>query len=335
MNKLILTTKILMILLISVSLASCRNSQPQTNSNQANTSQITTSVKTEENLTEETKETKVTLTSASANWQKNNHIHNITVHPHDPNIIYVATHHGIILKDETGKWFQVGNNKSDFMSFITDPNDHNKLYGSGHPPNGGNMGFVVSEDGGENWQEKSLPGVDFHGLAISPSDPNIFYGWIASSSDGKKGLFLSSDNGKTWQKQQGNGLSETPFNLVVDPVDYKMVFATTRLGIYQSKDQGNNWELITENSDNPIVGLLLVKEDNKVVMYGYRVADGNSGIVKSEDYGKNWDLVTSEIEGIILYLVSAPSQPEIFYAANDKNIIFQSVDSGKTWKKLS
>lgn len=335
MNKLTLKPKIVIILLTSVFLVSCGNSQSQSYSHQTNSPQATTSAKIEENLTKKTQKTKVTLTSVSTNWKQNNHIHNLAVHPHDANIIYAATHHGIMLKDETGKWFQVGNNQSDFMSFISDPNDHNKLYGSGHPPHGGNLGFVVSEDGGENWQEKSLPGVDFHGLAISPTDPNIFYGWIASSSDGKKGLFLSSDNGKTWQQQQGNGLSEPPFNLVVDPVDYKTVFATTRLGIYQSKDQGNNWELITSNSNDPIAGLLLVKEDNKVVMYGYRVADGKSGIVKSEDYGKNWDLVTSEIEGIILYLVSAPSQPEIFYAANDKNMIFQSVDSGKTWKKLN
>jgi hypothetical protein len=333
MNNLNLTTKILMMGLISISLASCSNSQPQTNADQTNISQEVTSVKTEE--TKENKENKVTLTSAPTNWQENNHIHNIAVHPHDANIIYAATHYGIMLKDETGKWFQVGNNKSDFMSFITDPNDHNKLYGSGHPPDGGNMGFVISEDGGENWQQKSLPGVDFHGLAISPSDPNIFYGWIASSSDGKRGLFLSSDNGETWQQQQENGLNETPLNLVVDPVDDKIVFATTRLGIYESKDQGNNWELITTNSDNPIVGLLLVKKDEKVLMYGYQVSDGNSGIVKSEDYGKTWNLVTSDIEGIILYLVNAPSQPEIFYAANDKNTVFKSVDSGKTWEKLN
>lgn len=331
MNNLIFKNQVLIILLISISLAACSNSQPQINSNQTDTYPLNTSEKKEENP----QKTQVSLTPVYANWQENNHIHNLGVHPHDANIIYAATHHGIMLRDETGKWFQVGNNKSDFMSFLTDPNDHNKLYGSGHPPKGGNMGFVVSEDGGENWHEKSLPGVDFHGLAIATSNPNIFYGWIASSSEGKKGLFLSSDNGTTWQKQQGNGLREYPINLVVDPVDHNIVFATTRLGIYQSKDNGNNWQLIPTTTNKPIVGLSLVKEGEQVVMYGYLVADGNSGIVKSKDYGKNWEIITSKIEGIILHLVSAPSQPKIFYAANDKNMIFQSVDSGKTWQKLN
>lgn len=339
-----------LILIVALFLSSCSNSQVlvngqsdqpnniPTNNNPVTTNPTVTNTNAKTNTANTTQintnKKSLTVTPVPADWQKNNHIHGIAVHPHDPNIVYLATHHGIVLRDESNKWLQVGKDRSDFMSFVADINDHNKLYGSGHPPAGGNMGFVVSEDGGETWQQKSLPGVDFHGLAIAPSDSNIFYGWIASSQDGKQGLFTSTDAGKTWQSKQANGLQEHPFSLVVDPIDANIVFATTGVGLYQSKDGGDNWQLIP-NSNGLIISLSLVKEGEKVVMYGYQFAQENSGIVKSQDYGKNWQGLSSEIAGPILYLANAPSQPEIFYGVNDQNVVFKSVDRAKTWQMLN
>lgn len=327
-----------LILIATLLLTSCSNSQLLGNDSQKNNIPVAnspvSSSTTPANTNPANNEKSLTLTPMPADWQKNNHIHGIAVHPHDPNIVYLATHHGIVLRDESGKWLQVGKDNSDFMSFIADVNDHNKLYGSGHPPTGGNMGFVVSEDGGETWQQRSLPGVDFHGLALSPSQPNIFYGWIASSQDGKKGLFSSTDAGKTWQPKQSNGLEEHPFSLVVDPINPNTIFATTGLGLYESKDGGDNWQLIP-NNNGLIISLSMVKEGERVIMYGYQFAQENSSIVKSEDYGKTWQVLSPQIPGPILYLTAAPSQPEIFYGVNDQNIVFQSVDRGKNWQILN
>jgi photosystem II stability/assembly factor-like uncharacterized protein len=85
----------------------------------------------------------------------------------------------------------------------------------------------------------------------------------------------------------------------------------------------------------PVIGLALVKEENKMAMYGYRMLGASSGIYKSVDGGTNWQAVSKDVEGTILYLAVAPSNPDVMYAVNEENTVFQSVDRGKTWKALS
>jgi hypothetical protein len=41
----------------------------------------------------------------------------------------------------------------DFMGFTPHPSDPATLYSSGHPAGGGNLGFIVSEDGGGSWTQ--------------------------------------------------------------------------------------------------------------------------------------------------------------------------------------
>ena len=82
------------------------------------------------------------------------------------------------------------------MGFTGDRTNGQRFYSSGHPATGGNLGFRISENGGEDWQLISMAGVDFHALGISSSNPKVLYGWASS---GAKGLFVSSDSGKTWK----------------------------------------------------------------------------------------------------------------------------------------
>ncbi|MGK7872297.1 MAG: F510_1955 family glycosylhydrolase [Xenococcaceae cyanobacterium] len=324
--------------ILSISLISCTSPKVESSEKEEPPPKP---VATETNVqpTEEAKVSQtpqVTLTAAPSNWREKNHIHSIKVAPHNPNHLYVATHHGILLRNDEGEWFQVGTNRSDFMSFVAHPTDDRRFYGSGHPPTGGNMGFIFTEDGGENWLQKSLPGVDFHALAIAPSNPDIFYGWVASSTKGEHGLLWSSDGGKSWQEQKARGLREHPFGLAVAPHNSAHLFATTRGGVYESNDAGNTWTIIPSTKKAPIAGLVLVAENDKTIMYGYQVLNRNQGgIVRSQDNGKTWSAMGTEPTGIIFHLTHAPSHPQILYAANDKNIIFQSLDGGKSWKELN
>lgn len=273
----------------------------------------------------------VTLTPAQ-NWQADNHIHGLTINPENPNIIYIASHNGLLQRAESGQWFWVGKDRSDYMGFTGDRTNFQRFYSSGHPSSGGNLGFRISENGGEDWQFIAMEGVDFHALGISPSNPKVLYGWASS---GAKGLFVSSDSGKTWTQPKMIGLTDSPFDLVVDLEKPDRVFATTRSGIFESVNRGDDWTVIGETQTAPILALNLVKQGDRTIMYGYRFDKLNSGIYLSNDEGKNWEKLWLKTDGVIVKLAVAPSNSQILYAANEKNQVFQSQDAGKTWKALN
>jgi photosystem II stability/assembly factor-like uncharacterized protein len=185
-----------------------------------------------------------------------------------------------------------------------------------------------------------MPGVDFHAMAIAPSNPNVFYGWPAS---GAQGFHASTDGGKTWTKPRMTGLEAAPFSLAVDPRHPDRVFATTRAGLYESTNAGNDWTLVPNTQDAPVVGLALLKEEDNTVMVGYRFLKSAPGLYRSTDGGKTWEQLGTGTQGTILYLAIsfagalraiAPNNPQIVYAVNENNAVFQSQDSGKSWNKL-
>lgn len=271
--------------------------------------------------------------SPAANWQANNHVHGLAVNPDNPNLIYVASHNGLLQRSEAGQWFWMGKQRADYMGFTADPTNSDRFYSSGHPHTGGNLGFQVSENQGEDWQQISLPGVDFHALAIAPSNPNIFYGFPAS---GAQGLHLSRNGGKTWTKPRMVGLDDAPFELAVDPNNPDRALATTRFGMYESSNSGDNWTLVPNTQEAPVVSLaLLIEGDQKTIMYGYRLLKSAPGIYRSDDGGKTWEKLWTETEGVVVKLAIAPNNPQILYAVNENNTVFQSQDGGKSWQKLS
>ncbi len=268
----------------------------------------------------------------AGNWQANNHVHGLAVNPTNPKIFYVATHNGLLQRSESGQWFWMGKQRSDYMGFTADPTHENRFYSSGHPPTGGNLGFQLSDNQGEDWNQISLPGVDFHALTIAPSSPNVFYGFPAS---GAEGIHRSTDGGKTWVQTQMKGLEAVPLSLHVDPRNADHVFATTRAGLYESRDRGESWTVITSTQNAPIAGLALFNSGNNTVMVGYRVLQSDPGLYQSQDNGKTWEKLGAGTQGLILQLAISPSQSQMIYAINEDNLVFQSQNGGKTWTALS
>lgn len=284
-------------------------------------------------LTSVESNTKDPFLEPATNWQVNNHVHGLAVNPENPQVIYVASHNGL-LKHANGQWFwiQPEHERADYMGFTAHPTDSDRFYASGHLSTGGNLGFQVSKNRGQEWKSVSMPGVDFHALAIAPSDPNRFYGWAAS---GAQGLFVSTDGGQTWIHPQANGLGDAPFSLAIDPGNPEHVFATTGAGLDESTNGGDDWTLVPNTQEAPIAGLVLSREENNIVLYGYRLLESAPGIYRSPNNGKTWKPLGAGIDGTILYLAVAPNNPQILYAVNENNAVLRSLDSGKTWKKLS
>ncbi|MFB2920687.1 WD40/YVTN/BNR-like repeat-containing protein [Aerosakkonema funiforme] len=182
----------------------------------------------------------------AVNWRADNHVHGLTVNPDNPQVMYVATHNGLLKRSETGEWFWMEPEKerADYMGFTAHPTDSNRFYASGHPHTGGNLGFQITEN-------------------------------------------------------------------------------------------QDNWALVPNTQNAPVVGLALLKAGDNTVMYGYRLLKSSPSVYRSADGGKTWKQLGTGIKGTILYIAIAPSNPQILYAVNNNNAVFQSQDSGATWKELN
>jgi hypothetical protein len=279
----------------------------------------------------------VTLTAAPADWQQQNHIHAMAVSPNNPEVLYLATHHGIIVRSPEGEWLQLGEDRADLMGFAMHPGDPMQLYRSGHPgaghaAGGHNLGFEVSTDGGKTWQLRSMAGVDFHTLAISPSDPSVFYGLATS---GEQGLFRSQDSGNTWEPLPTEELAAVPFQLTVALQNPDHVFATTQAGVFQSTDGGQSWNVLPSTAAAPITALVAAPEGEQSRLIGFQLSPQAQALVTSQDGGKSWAPLSNDIEGLVLHLAVAPNHPNILYAATEQNQVYQSGDGGLTWSRLN
>src|SRR3546814_18139200 len=79
------------------------------------------------------------------------------------------------------------------MGFTPHPTDPDLLYASGHPAGGGNLGFIVSRDGGKSWSKLANGAggpVDFPQMDVSKADPAAVSGAFGD-------LQTSADDGRS------------------------------------------------------------------------------------------------------------------------------------------
>ena len=127
-------------------------------------------------------------------------------------------------------------------SFAIDPGDvKHLLCGSA------NGGLWESRDSGATWAARTdqMPTLAIGAVTFDPHDPARVY---AGSGEGNfyanlgAGVYFSTDGGTTWQLRAGAPFVGSGFyDLVVDPVDRKILYAATTTGFYVSTNSGVNW----------------------------------------------------------------------------------------------
>src|SRR5919106_1462108 len=133
------------------------------------------------------------------------HIHGLAIDRGDPGVVYVATHTGLarLKKGAAPAW--VGSQRFDFMGFTTHPTEAAVVFASGHPDlptyqrdKVGNLGLLVSRNGGRTWQSVALRGqADFHAMTYSPREGGYLFGWSVA---GERGLYRIST--ATWKAER-------------------------------------------------------------------------------------------------------------------------------------
>lgn len=281
------------------------------NSNESSDKQVTTQ---EERLTPEKEIT---------------HGHGLAVDVSDPNKLYIATHHGLLVLVNDKELYRIGKSRDDFMGFSPHPSDPNILFSSGHPATGGNIGFQKSRDGGVTWEKISsgVDGpVDFHTMAVSPVNPDLIYGWYRGN------IQRSQDAGKTWEIINRDVLA---ISLAADSHDEQTVYAATPngRGLLVSRDKGINWTSLTKTLEGGQTVVVAVHPSDANTLFTF--AEKLGGLGKSTDGGKTWKKSNEPFAGeTVLHIASSKINPNIVYVLTHENKLFKSIDTGETWSRI-
>jgi photosystem II stability/assembly factor-like uncharacterized protein len=261
----------------------------------------------------------------------------------DDNSIYLATHNGLYNKKQNSSWVKVGSDKSDLMGFVINPTKEGVMFSSGHPVNGGNLGFRMSTDSGKTWETISSVTdnpIDFHAMSISPVNNDILYG----SPGGGYALFITPDQGKTWSIIKS--IPSQIISIATNPLDANGVYIGTGSGLFYSNDQGKNWKKIESEliGDSVITGLGF-NQNKELFAYVMpnTAEEGNDNqngyIIKSDESGKNWTKTNGQIPNVKAAWKFALGQNGEMYtivsqqtSQNDiASSVYKSIDNGNSW----
>jgi photosystem II stability/assembly factor-like uncharacterized protein len=243
--------------------------------------------------------------------------------------------------------------------------DPNVIYvGTGEKTVRGNVsvgnGVWKSTDAGRTWSHTGLKDSQrIPRIRIHPRNPDIVYlaamGHLFGPNE-ERGIFRSIDGGKNWEKILYVSDEVGAVDLVMDPSNPRILYASTWRVIrtpyslesggegsklWKSTDGGDNWQSISENEGMPkpplgIAGIS-VSASNPDNLYAIIEAE-DGGVFRSTDAGETWKRVNKERKlrqraWYYTRLQADPVDEDIVYVMNVN--FHKSKDGGKTFDKIS
>ncbi len=220
-------------------------------------------------------------------------------------------------------------------------------------------GVYRSDDAGKSWRHLGL--ADTHAIGrirIHPTNPDRAY--VAAlghpfGPNAERGVFRTTDGGKTWEQVLFRDEHTGAVDLVIDPSDPDVLYATLwqvyrkpwRLwsggegsGIFKSTDGGDTWTEITRNPGLPsgVLGKVTITvsgADPDRVWTNVEAEQG--GLYRSDDGGGSWELVNShrDIWQRAFYfqrLEADPADRNTLYILNFR--LMRSTDGGRTLESV-
>jgi photosystem II stability/assembly factor-like uncharacterized protein len=242
------------------------------------------------------------------------------------------------------------------------PSHTNVIYvGGGEVTVRGNVspgtGMYKSVDGGRSWisiglnNSRHIPRVRVH-----PTNPDIVYAAVLGdlfTDSEERGVYKSSDGGKTWNKILFANTRAGAVDLIMDPVNPDVLYASTwnvrrtpydfssggdGSALWKSSDGGKTWASLMENKGMPkgtigIIGVT-VSPANPGRVWAI-IENDKGGVFRSDDGGKTWELTNSDriLRQRAWYysrIYADTKDPEKVYVMNVA--YHTSTDGGKTFK---
>ena len=216
-------------------------------------------------------------------------------------------------------------------------------------------GVYRSDDAGRTWRHLGLADTQAIGrIRIHPDDPDR--AWVAAlghpfGPNADRGVFRTGDGGATWERVLFRDERTGAVDLVLDPADPGVLYATLwqvhrrpwhlgsggeGSGIFKSNDGGDTWSEITRNPGLPegLLGKITVAvsgADPERVWVNLEAERG--GLYRSDDGGGSWEFVNGhrDIWQRAFYfqrLVADPVERDTLYILNFR--LMRSTDGGRT-----
>jgi photosystem II stability/assembly factor-like uncharacterized protein len=285
----------------------------------------------------------------------------------EPNTWYFGAVAGGVWKTTDGgaNWIPLFDKQdiSSIGAIAVAPSDHNTVYvGTGEAAIRGNTtygtGVYKSVDGGKNWKNIGLRDTHQIGaLIVHPTNPDIALVAALGHAFGpnqERGIFRTSDGGKTWTKVLYKDESTGGIDIVFDPHNPNVVFASLwqarrqpwffssggpGSGLYKSEDNGVTWKQLTGNGlPEGILGKIGVAVSGADSNRVYAIIEAKEGgIYRSEDGGEKWTKVNDDGRfrqraWYFSKIYADPKSADTVYVLNTG--AFKSVDGAKTFDLL-
>lgn len=214
-------------------------------------------------------------------------------------------------------------------------------------------------DGGATWTSLGLKDTRHISVVLThPWNPDIV--WVAAMGhafgpNAERGVFRSTDGGKSWSKTLFRGDSVGAIDLVLDPSDPNVLYASMwqmvrkpwdvisggpGSGLFKSTDGGVTWTEISRNPGLPKGTLgnigLAVSRANPQLVWAMIEAD-SGGLFKSTDAGATWKRVNkrTDIHWRPFYfsrVYADPVDTNTVYLPN--GTLYRSTDGGKKFAEV-
>ncbi|MEZ4723432.1 MAG: glycosyl hydrolase [Candidatus Kapaibacterium sp.] len=290
----------------------------------------------------------------------------LAINPNNFDEFYVAVASGGVWKTTNhGTTFTpiFDNENSYSIGCITiDPKNTNVIWvGSGENNSQRSVsygdGVYKSEDGGKSWKNVGLKNSEHIGkIIIDPNNSDVV--WVASQGPlwkegGDRGLYKTTDGGKTWDKSldisENTGISD----IVMDPRDSKVLYASAYQrrrhvwtlinggpegAIYKTVDGGKTWDKLSKGLPSGDIGRIGLAISNVEPDYLYAIieaSENNGGFFKSTDRGASWSKQSDHVSSSPQYyqeIVTHPTNKDIVYSLSTYTQI--TYDGGKNFSTL-
>jgi len=229
----------------------------------------------------------------------------------------------------------------------TGENNHQRALGYG-------TGVYKSIDGGQNWKFMGLKDSrQIGGIVVDPKNPNIVY--VAAEGSvwgpgGDRGLYKTIDGGKTWNKVLNISENTGVNNIVMDPRDPNVLYATseqrrrhifTKIGggpetaVYKSNDAGATWDKLTNgipSIDKGGMGIAISPVNPDVIYLIVEAAEGKGGFFRSTNRGASWEKMSDHTSQGQYYNEIYCDPKEVDKVFSTETVTQYTEDAGKTWK---